>query len=158
MANTQNLKIIETEIKKKFLSLQNAQELKCKIPEIKPDIIAIRAKTLILGEITTSGYHGGRNHNKSFHTGAARKLTESYSKLDFLRREKYKLAKVIPAKFSSIEIHYVTIKDSKYQPKGWRKDLFKTCGLVHTEIKLNTKTLQIIKKSITKAKNEIKKK
>ena len=117
MANTTQLKEVEKRLKKLFLDEINAIEIGIKIPDFEPDIIAIKDEILILGEISVSGYSGGRTGKEGRHTGGERKVSDSYAKLDLLRRKKDFLRGIIPNNFGGKKTYSlnVTLDIPKFQ-------------------------------------------
>lgn len=153
--NTNSLKKIESLVKAEFLKQLGATSLNNKIPNVEPDVLAHKDKTLIIGEITTSGFIGAFDPNKN-HVGAARKLGDTYAKLDYLRRKKNYLKDYLQIDFENIEIYYITIKGSKFNPKGWRKNLLEECDMKHIEIQLKNEEVKLINDCLVKSSNEIK--
>lgn len=161
MANTQALRtLVEPEIKKKFLEDKNCKDLGIKmLCNTQPDIVAIRGKTLIIGEITVSGYKGYRG---KFHIGATRKLAESSIKLLILKHKKNEIANKLLNEYkiqiTDIELHFVFPENSEFiNALGWRENVF-ALGINKTPVRIDKETEVNILNVLNKAKNEVGKK
>ena len=88
MANTNVLKtVVEQELVQFFCQKNKLEPINLKKSQVKdifsgmePDLIAYNPtdKTLVIGEVTTSGYMGQKG--KDFHVGAVKKVFEAFSK------------------------------------------------------------------------------
>ena len=91
---------------------------------MQPDIIGRNGKTLILGEITVSGYMG--KNKKNFHIGGTRKLAEAFLKLHILKGRLAEINIELKSDFECIQIYFVYPEKSRFMNAlGYREKIFK---------------------------------
>lgn len=155
MADTSKIKkIIEPHIVEIFLNDSSAKILELKnILTMKPDIIAYKNSTLILGEITTSGYLGG--NKSSYHQGGVKKINEAFCKFSIIQLKKNEILKDISNKtgkiLSEIKCYFVVPEKSTFLSQiGYRSILFDMnimeLSKVKLEINLENELVDILMK------------
>ena len=143
MANTSKIKkIIEPHMVMQFLNDHSAQKIELKsILNMRPDIIAYKNSTLILGEITVSGYLGG--NKSSFHQGGVKKINEAFCKFSIVKSEEKEVLELITEKtgnkLSEIKCYFVVPEKSKFLSQiGYRSKLFDLNIVELSKVKLES--------------------
>jgi hypothetical protein len=97
---------------------------------MEPDLVGADSisSTLYIGEITTSGYLGGRG--RDFHIGAVKKVFEAFSKFYLFTHNKneilQRLSKYYPdLQLNNISCHFIVPAGSAFiKSLGYRRRLF----------------------------------
>ena len=142
MANTNKIKkIIEPHMVERFLKDYSAKRMELKsILGMQPDIIAYKNSTLILGEITASGYLGGKK--SSYHQGGVKKINEAFCKFSIIKSDKKTVLDVIiektGKKLSEIKCFFVVPQKGKFLSQiGYRSKLFDMNVMELSQVKLS---------------------
>ena len=170
MANTNALKRkIEPELSDKFIKKYHCKKLEFqnkRLHEIfmgmEPDVVGYnqKEKKLYIGEITASGFYGGKRSD--FHIGGAKKLTESFVKLYLcsIPRNLAKIKKQLQNKeynlvIKSLSCHFIVPKDSRFiKALGYRDQLFERGKLKLEEFELSAESRRLMDEVYNNAKAE----
>lgn len=117
-------------------------------------------KCLVIAEATTSGYLG---HGKNdFHTGAVRKLADSFSRFSILNYPRNKRAilasasKATGMKLREVECHFVVPEGSRFlKALGYRDVLFQMDVMSLTEVRLSPHHRRTLERVLHEAQNEM---
>lgn len=169
MANTNQLKkIVENEIINTFCEKHKVRRMDISRKDLhtiffdtEPDLVGYdeQSKTLYIGEITTSGYFGGRG--KDYHVGAVKKIYEAFSKFYLFHDDKEILfSRIKKSDFcmepSRLKCFFIVPEGSRFiNALGYRDRLFKKGYMELEKIPLLKGTYDVMKKVLLDSKNEM---
>ncbi|EKJ86035.1 hypothetical protein CLV96_3857 [Leptospira meyeri] len=156
MGNTTRLIKIEQVLRERFLKEYGITSLNTReLLGTKPDVIGEKGGTLILGEITVSGFKS--NNGNKFHIGGARKLSEAFLKLFILKERLSEINKVLSRDFKKVEICFIYPKNTGFmEALGYREYIFSLGVLKKCPIEIDSESIETISEVLKHASEEMK--